>query len=82
MKTEMQITVLCCWFVFVYVGMSEQESDLNSSVLSLFLTSLMALVFSICAAVPLLQLQYFTFIIQVLNRSFLYGGNAAFLSVA
>ncbi|XP_057707143.1 equilibrative nucleobase transporter 1-like [Corythoichthys intestinalis] len=63
-------------------GMSEQESDLNSSVLSLFLTSLMALVFSICAATPFLQLQYFTFIIQVLNRSFLYGGNAAFLSVA
>ncbi|XP_061134907.1 solute carrier family 43 member 3b isoform X1 [Syngnathus typhle] len=63
-------------------GMSEQESDLNSSVLSLFLTSLMALVFSICAATPLLSLQYFTFIIQVLNRSFLYGGNAAFLSVA
>ncbi|XP_077464679.1 solute carrier family 43 member 3b [Stigmatopora argus] len=63
-------------------GMSERESDLNSSVLSLFLTSLMALVFSICAATPLLHLQYFTFIIQVLNRSFLYGGNAAFLSVA
>ncbi|XP_061644128.1 solute carrier family 43 member 3b isoform X1 [Phyllopteryx taeniolatus] len=63
-------------------GMSEQEADLNSSVLSLFLTSLMALVFSICAATPLLPLQYFTFIMQVLNRSFLYGGNAAFLSVA
>ncbi|XP_051925271.1 equilibrative nucleobase transporter 1-like [Hippocampus zosterae] len=63
-------------------GMSEHEADLNSSVLSLFLTSLMGLVFSICAAAPLLPLQYFTFIIQVLNRSFLYGGNAAFLSVA
>nr|XP_057919212.1 equilibrative nucleobase transporter 1-like isoform X2 [Doryrhamphus excisus] len=63
-------------------GMSEQEADLNSTVLSLFLTSAMALVFSLCAAVPLLSLQYFTFIVQVLNRSFLYGGNAAFLSVA
>ncbi|XP_077434975.1 equilibrative nucleobase transporter 1-like isoform X1 [Vanacampus margaritifer] len=63
-------------------GMSEQEADLNSAILSLLLTSLMAVVFSICAATPLLPLQYFTFIIQVLNRSFLYGGNAAFLSVA
>ncbi|XP_061690457.1 solute carrier family 43 member 3b isoform X2 [Syngnathoides biaculeatus] len=63
-------------------GMSEQEADLNSSVLSLFLTSLMALVFSVCAATPFLPLQYITFIMQVLNRSFLYGGNAAFLSVA
>ncbi|XP_054648747.1 solute carrier family 43 member 3b [Dunckerocampus dactyliophorus] len=63
-------------------GMSEEEADLNSTVLSLFLTSVMALVFSICAATPLLPLQYFTFVVQVLNRSFLYGGNAAFLSVA
>ncbi|KAI4800027.1 hypothetical protein KUCAC02_016564 [Chaenocephalus aceratus] len=29
-----------------------------------------------------LQGKYLTFILQVLNRSFLYGGNAAFLSVA
>nr|XP_061786471.1 equilibrative nucleobase transporter 1-like [Nerophis lumbriciformis]XP_061786472.1 equilibrative nucleobase transporter 1-like [Nerophis lumbriciformis]XP_061786473.1 equilibrative nucleobase transporter 1-like [Nerophis lumbriciformis] len=63
-------------------GMSEQEADLNSAVLSLLLTSVMALVFSVCAAIPILPLQYFTFIVQVLNRSFLYGGNAAFISVA
>ncbi|XP_061690458.1 solute carrier family 43 member 3b isoform X3 [Syngnathoides biaculeatus] len=36
----------------------------------------------VCAATPFLPLQYITFIMQVLNRSFLYGGNAAFLSVA
>ncbi|XP_061900146.1 solute carrier family 43 member 3b [Entelurus aequoreus] len=63
-------------------GMSEQEADLNSSILSLLLTSVMALVFSVCAAIPILPLQYFTFIVQVINRSFLYGGNAAFISVA
>ncbi|XP_076015574.1 solute carrier family 43 member 3b [Genypterus blacodes] len=63
-------------------GESEQEVDLRASVLSLFLTSLQCVLFSICAATPYLPLQYLTFILQVLNRSFLYGGNAAFISLA
>ncbi|XP_020501460.1 solute carrier family 43 member 3b [Labrus bergylta] len=63
-------------------GESEQEADLRASVLSLFLTALQCLLFSICATTPYLPLQYITFILQVLNRSFLYGGNAAFISVA
>lgn len=63
-------------------GETEREADLRASVLSLFLTSLQCLLFSICASTPLLPLQYLTFILQVLNRSFLYGGNAAFISIA
>ncbi|XP_068590757.1 solute carrier family 43 member 3a [Cebidichthys violaceus] len=63
-------------------GATTQEADLHSSSLSLFLTSLQCLLFSVCASVPLLPLQYFTFVLQVLNRSFLYGGNAAFISIA
>lgn len=63
-------------------GESEREADLRASVLSLFLTALQCLLFSICASTPLLPLQYLTFILQVLNRSFLYGGNAAFISIA
>ncbi|XP_068570955.1 equilibrative nucleobase transporter 1-like [Cebidichthys violaceus] len=63
-------------------GETEQEVDLRASVLSLFLTALQCLVFSICASLPYLPLQYLTFVLQVLNRSFLYGGNAAFISVA
>ncbi|XP_025998129.1 solute carrier family 43 member 3b [Astatotilapia calliptera] len=63
-------------------GESEQEVDLRATVLSLFLTALQCLLFSICASTPYLPLQYLTFILQVLNRSFLYGGNAAFISVA
>ncbi|XP_074505743.1 equilibrative nucleobase transporter 1-like [Sebastes fasciatus] len=63
-------------------GESEQEADLRASVLSLLVTSLQCLLFSVCAATPYLPLQYLTFILQVLNRSFLYGGNAAFISVA
>ncbi|XP_069021929.1 equilibrative nucleobase transporter 1-like [Embiotoca jacksoni] len=61
---------------------TEQEADLRSSCLSLFLTSLQCLLFSLCASIPVLPLQYLTFVLQVLNRSFLYGGNAAFLSIA
>ncbi|XP_038843102.1 solute carrier family 43 member 3-like [Salvelinus namaycush] len=63
-------------------GETDKEADLRSSSLSLFLTSLQCLLFSICASSPLLPLQYLTFILQVLNRSFLYGGNAAFVSIA
>ncbi|XP_037619389.1 solute carrier family 43 member 3-like isoform X2 [Sebastes umbrosus] len=63
-------------------GETMQEADLRSSSLSLFLTSLQCLLFSVCASVPLLPLQYLTFVLQVLNRSFLYGGNAAFVSIA
>ncbi|KAM4603929.1 equilibrative nucleobase transporter 1-like [Polymixia lowei] len=63
-------------------GETEREADLRSSSLSLFLTSLQCLLFSVCASSPLLPLQYLTFILQVLNRSFLFGGNAAFISIA
>ncbi|XP_029950118.1 solute carrier family 43 member 3-like [Salarias fasciatus] len=63
-------------------GETEREADLRSSCLSLVLTSLQCLLFSVCASVPYLPLQYLTFVLQVLNRSFLYGGNAAFISIA
>ncbi|XP_041640218.1 solute carrier family 43 member 3-like isoform X2 [Cheilinus undulatus] len=64
------------------LGVTEQEADLRSSVLSLFLTCLQCLLFSVCASIPFLPLQYLTFVLQVLNRSFLYGGTAAFISIA
>lgn len=63
-------------------GETEKDADLRSSVLSLFITSVQCLLFSICATIPVLPLQYFTFFLQVLNRSFLYGGNAAFINIA
>ncbi|XP_071773261.2 equilibrative nucleobase transporter 1-like [Centroberyx gerrardi] len=63
-------------------GETEREADLRSSSLSLLLTSLQCLLFSVCASSPVLPLQYLTFILQVVNRSFLYGGHAAFISIA
>ncbi|XP_030307233.1 solute carrier family 43 member 3 isoform X6 [Calypte anna] len=57
-------------------------ADLRASVLSLVVTVTQCLLFSVCAAVPLLPVQFVTFVLQVLSRSFLYGGNAAFLAIA
>ncbi|XP_042532335.1 solute carrier family 43 member 3 [Dipodomys spectabilis] len=63
-------------------GLSPSAVVLCSAVPSLALTSLLCLGFAICASVPILSLQYTTFILQVVSRSFLYGGNAAFLTLA
>ncbi|XP_072518962.1 solute carrier family 43 member 3b isoform X1 [Salminus brasiliensis] len=63
-------------------GQSETEADMKAAILSLCVTALQCVLFSLCAAIPVLPLQYLTFILQVLNRSFLYGGNAAFISMA
>uniref|UniRef100_A0A8C8YY39 Solute carrier family 43 member 3 n=1 Tax=Prolemur simus TaxID=1328070 RepID=A0A8C8YY39_PROSS len=63
-------------------GCSTSMVALRSAVPSLTLTSLLCLGFIICASVPVLPLQYVTFILQVISRSFLYGGNAAFLTLA
>ncbi|XP_058161409.1 equilibrative nucleobase transporter 1 isoform X2 [Dasypus novemcinctus] len=63
-------------------GSSVSVVALCSAVPSLVLTSLLCLGFALCASVPFLPLQYVTFILQVIGRSFLYGGNAAFLTLA
>ncbi|XP_066467485.1 equilibrative nucleobase transporter 1 isoform X2 [Tiliqua scincoides] len=63
-------------------GVSNSLADLRSCVLSLAITVLQCIAFSICASIPVLPVQYATFILQVLSRSFLYGGNAAFLAIA
>ncbi|XP_041641565.1 solute carrier family 43 member 3-like [Cheilinus undulatus] len=63
-------------------GETRRESDLRSSCLSLFLTSLQCFLFCICFTIPVLPLQYFTFVLQVINSSFFYGGHQAFISIA
>ncbi|KAM9278555.1 equilibrative nucleobase transporter 1 isoform 2-T2 [Morus bassanus] len=57
-------------------------ADLRASILSLVVTVVQCVLFSICAAVPILSVQFATFVLQVISRSFLYGGNAAFLAIA
>ncbi|XP_051820234.1 equilibrative nucleobase transporter 1 [Antechinus flavipes] len=63
-------------------GFPESMADLHSTFPSLTVTSLLCLGFAICASIPILHLQYLTFILQVISRSFLYGGNAAFITLA
>lgn len=63
-------------------GSSPSAAALCSTVPSLALTSLLCLGFILCASIPVIQLQYATFILQVISRSFLYGCNAAFLTLA
>ncbi|NXF78885.1 S43A3 protein, partial [Sclerurus mexicanus] len=57
-------------------------ADLRAAVVSLVVTVVQCLLFSVCAAVPILPVQFATFVLQVISRSFLYGGNAAFLAIA
>ncbi|KAM4603928.1 equilibrative nucleobase transporter 1-like [Polymixia lowei] len=63
-------------------GETKQEADLRSFSLSLFLTSLQCFLFCVCFCCPLLRLQYLTFILQVINSSFIYGGHQAFVNTA
>lgn len=63
-------------------GSSASAATLCSTVPSLALTSLLCLGFALCASIPVIRLQYVTFILQVISRSFLYGCNAAFLTLA
>lgn len=63
-------------------GFSSEAVALCSMVPSLALTSLLSLGFTLCASIPVIQLQYVTFVLQVVSRSFLYGCNAAFLTLA
>lgn len=62
-------------------GLNEREADLRAAMLSLTLTSLFCVLFSVCATIPVLPLQYFTFFLQVLNRAFYTGSDAAFIHV-
>ncbi|KAM9792751.1 equilibrative nucleobase transporter 1-like [Neosynchiropus ocellatus] len=46
------------------LGDTERDADLRSSSLSLLLTAVQCLLFSACASIPFLKLQYLTFILQ------------------
>ncbi|XP_038641662.1 solute carrier family 43 member 3-like [Scyliorhinus canicula] len=61
---------------------SQRLADMNSAVLSLAITVTLAVLFSIFATVPVLEVQYLTFVMQVITRSFLFGGLSAFTTIA
>ncbi|XP_066293149.1 equilibrative nucleobase transporter 1-like isoform X2 [Branchiostoma lanceolatum] len=55
--------------------------DLRSCVVAFSLTTFLGVLFSICVVIPILPIQYLSFVLQVILRSFLYGGNATFFAV-
>ncbi|XP_032870559.1 solute carrier family 43 member 3-like [Amblyraja radiata] len=55
---------------------------MHSAVVSLAITVTLSVLFSVCAAIPVLEVQYLTFVLQMVNRAFLYGGFSAFIVMA
>ncbi|XP_055486469.1 equilibrative nucleobase transporter 1-like [Leucoraja erinacea] len=60
-------------------AVSERLADMQSAVLSLAITVTFSVAFTVCAAIPVLEVQYLTFILLTFNRAFLYGGLNAFI---
>ncbi|XP_078284203.1 equilibrative nucleobase transporter 1-like [Rhinoraja longicauda] len=61
---------------------SERLADMQSALLSLAITVTLSVLFSVCAAIPVPEVQYLTFVLQMVNRAFLYGGLSAFIVIA
>ncbi|XP_078286555.1 equilibrative nucleobase transporter 1-like [Rhinoraja longicauda] len=59
----------------------ERLADMQSAVLSLAITVTLCVAFSVSAAIPVLEVQYLTFILQMVHRSFLYGGLSTFIVI-
>ncbi|XP_076818665.1 equilibrative nucleobase transporter 1-like [Clavelina lepadiformis] len=65
-----------------------KKSDADESVvtakavaLSGFVTTTLGVIFSLVVIIPSVKVQYASFILQVLFRSFLYGGNCSFVAL-
>ncbi|XP_038657072.1 solute carrier family 43 member 3-like [Scyliorhinus canicula] len=67
---------------FKVTASSQRLADMASAVLSLAITVTLGVLFSIFAAIPVLEVQYVTFALQVITRSFLFGGASAFITIA
>ncbi|XP_020375282.1 equilibrative nucleobase transporter 1-like [Rhincodon typus] len=60
---------------------SKRLAGMRSAVVSIIITITQCVLFSISATIPVLEVQYLSFILQVINHSFLYGGDATFISI-
>ncbi|XP_055515697.1 equilibrative nucleobase transporter 1-like [Leucoraja erinacea] len=60
---------------------SQRLADMQATVLSLALTVILSALFSLAAAIPVPEVQYLTFILFMMMRSFLYGGLSAFITI-
>ncbi|XP_076434626.1 LOW QUALITY PROTEIN: equilibrative nucleobase transporter 1-like [Babylonia areolata] len=55
---------------------------LHAAIASFVLNSTVSVLLTVCAMIPVLKLQYLTFVLHCLHRSFLYGPNSAFVANA
>eukprot|EP00057_Strongylocentrotus_purpuratus_P025448 XP_011679922.1 PREDICTED: solute carrier family 43 member 3 [Strongylocentrotus purpuratus] len=69
------------WFANKHLDKRSPYSDLKDTCFPLALTTILFTVFSVCIVIPKLELQYLTFIIQVVIRSFLYGLSVAVIPI-
>ncbi|XP_038641675.1 solute carrier family 43 member 3-like [Scyliorhinus canicula] len=60
----------------------QRLADMKSAVLSLTITVMLSVLYTITASIPVTEVQYLTFALQVIDRSFLLGGNASFIAIA
>ncbi|XP_032902247.1 solute carrier family 43 member 3-like [Amblyraja radiata] len=56
-------------------------AEMEAAVLPLALTVTLSVLFSLTAAIPVPKLQYFTFVLIMINGGFLYGGFSAFQAI-
>ncbi|KAJ8247731.1 hypothetical protein GJAV_G00249650 [Gymnothorax javanicus] len=63
-------------------GETQREADMRAAIVSLVITPLVCLLFSICASIPVLPLQYLTFALQVMGLSFLFSVHPVYISTA
>ncbi|XP_063971639.1 equilibrative nucleobase transporter 1-like isoform X2 [Lytechinus pictus] len=69
------------WFANKHLDKRSPYADLKDTCFPLALTTILFTIFSICIVIPKLELQYLTFIIQVVIRSFLYGLSCAAIPI-
>jgi len=59
-----------------------EAAKMRALSISLLTTSMLGVVFSISCSVASLNVQYISFVLQVVFRSFLYGGSASFIALS
>ena len=59
-----------------------EAAKMRALSISLLTTSMLGVVFSISCSVNSLNVQYISFVLQVVFRSFLYGGSASFIALS
>ncbi|XP_067916315.1 equilibrative nucleobase transporter 1-like [Heterodontus francisci] len=59
----------------------QRLANMKVTVLSLAITVTLGVLFAVCAAIPVLEVQYVTFILQLFTASFLQGGMATFIAI-